>query len=196
MRALLLTLSALILVSFATPSFAQTAEELAAAEKVLVDGANRFRAVVAGISAEKWSKRADGFPHTIAEEAEHLCFSENELQQMIVRAKSFQLLPNEAAALKGQEKIAHDVLLDEDSPAEFYAVKNKIATKDEALEYFGAANRKLMTLFRQSKDLGYSQAKHPSKKIGMLSGLQWFYYIAYHRERHIRQIEAIAKSLK
>jgi len=49
----------------------------------------------------------------------------------------------------------------------------------------------VMNLFRDSQDLDLHVSEHPVSEVGLLTALQWFYYIAYHRERHIRQIEAI-----
>ena len=61
----------------------------------------------------------------------------------------------------------------------------------EVLEYCGKANRSLMELLAGSDDLDETVYEHPDDEIGYLTGRQWFYYIAYHRLRHIEQIEAV-----
>ncbi len=75
--------------------------------------------------------------------------------------------------------------------AESFRAKKTLINVEEILEYYAKANRGLMRLLASSEGLGEAVHKHPSEKIGNLTGLQWFYYIAYHRLRHINQIKAI-----
>ena len=94
--------------------------------------------------------------------------------------------------MAGKKKVIHEVILGDDS-AENFRSPNKIANKAELMEYFPLVHKKLIGLWEQSQnqEMGDHVYKHPLDKIGELNALQWFYYIAYHRERHIRQIEAI-----
>jgi hypothetical protein len=176
----------------ATTVSAQTKAEYAEADKMLRDGAKRFLAAVEGLSAEQWNAKPPLINHSIGEEAEHIALSENDLQSVILKAMQSAPVEGAGERLAGKKKVIHEVILGDDR-AENFKSPNKIANKAELMEYFPLVHKKLIGLWEQSQnqEMGDHVYKHPLDKIGELNALQWFYYIAYHRERHIRQIEAI-----
>lgn len=183
-----------LLVCFVTaPLSAQTQAEYDKVQKILEDGKGRFLELIDKTTDEQWNARAPGIRHTIGEEAEHIALSENELQQVVLGALRSPEQPAAVERLKGKIDVIREVLLGEDSVAEAFEPPGKIVNRQELLEFYGAANRKLMTLLEscREKPLAKHVYVHPNDEIGELNGLQWFYYIAYHRERHIRQIEAL-----
>ena len=177
----------------ATPLAAQTQAEFDKIEKILEDGKKRFLELIDKTTDEQWGARAPGIRHSIGEEAEHIALSENELQQVVMSALRSPEQPAAVERLKGKVDVVHEVLLGEDAVAEAFDAQGKIVNKAELNEFYAAANRKLMNLLESSREkpLAKHVYVHPNPKIGELNGLQWFYYIAYHRERHIRQIEAL-----
>ncbi len=172
---------------------AQTKADYDKVQKMLDDGKARFLALVNKVTEEQWNAHAPGIRHSIGEEAEHIALSENELQQVVLSSLRSPEQPAAPQRLKGKVAVIEEVLLGKDAVAEAFDPPKKIVNREELLEFYGAANRKLMALLASSRDkqLGQHVYVHPNDKIGELTGLQWFYYIAYHRERHIRQIEAL-----
>lgn len=173
-----------------SPAAAQTAAEIAEARAVLERGAARFREVINGLNEEQWNFRGSGIAHTPGQEAEHIALSENDLQRVINNAMKSEANAAVAEALAGKQEELKEIMLGEDA-AEAYKAPGKIINKAEVNEFFDAAHAKLMRLLDSSENLSQHVYTHPVDKIGDLTALQWFYYIAYHRERHVRQIEAI-----
>ena len=172
------------------PAHAQTPAEIAEVRAVLERGANRFRELLGKLNEEQWKFRGSGIAHSVGEEAEHIALSENDLQRVITTAMKAD--PNTALeqALAGKEKELKQTILAENA-AEAYKAPGKMINKAEVTEFFNAANAKLMRLLESSPNLSQYAYTHPLKKVGDLTALQWFYYIAYHRERHVQQIEAL-----
>jgi hypothetical protein len=96
-----------------------------------------------------------------------------------------------AAELKGKEGTVRKLMLEATKGAENFRPDGRLNSKLEVLEYFGMAHKKLLQLLADAQELETHIYKHPSKDYGELTGLQWFYYIAYHKMRHSKQIEAI-----
>ena len=177
----------------AAPLCAQTKAEFDKVQKILEDGKKRFLELIDKTTDEQWNARAPGIRHSIGEEAEHIALSENDLQQVVLGSLRSPEQPAAVERLKGKVATIQEVLLGEDAVAEAFDSQGKIVNRTELLEFYGAANRKLMALLESSREKPMAKHVyvHPNDKIGELNGLQWFYYIAYHRERHIRQIEAL-----
>jgi len=176
----------------ATCVSAQTKAEIAEVDAMLRDGAKRFLAAVENLTPEQWNAKMPLINHSIGEEAEHIALSENDLQKIILQAMQAAPVPGSAERLAGKQKTLHEVILGDDL-AENFKSPNKIANKTELMEYFPLVHKKLITLWEQTqqREMGDHIYKHPLDKVGELNAMHWFYYIAYHRERHIRQIEAI-----
>ncbi len=177
----------------AAPIGAQTKADFDKIEKILEDGKARFLELIERTTDEQWNARAPGARHSIGEEAEHIALSENDLQQVVLGSLRSPQQPAAVERLGGKEKVVEEVLLGEDAVAESFNSEGKIANREELLEFYAAANRKLMRLLESCREKPMAQHVyvHPNDKVGELNGLQWFYYIAYHRERHMRQIEAL-----
>ncbi|MBI1356031.1 MAG: hypothetical protein GC160_16950 [Acidobacteria bacterium] len=171
---------------------AATKEEIAEVDKLLRDGSDRFLALVKDLSPEQWNAKVPLIQHSIGEEAEHIALSENELQQVVLQAMQAAPAPGAAERLKGKQAKLKEVMLGKDA-AENFQSPNKIANKAELLEYFPLVHKKLIAMWDSTKEREMDEHVyvHPLPKVGELNALQWFYYIALHRERHIRQIEAI-----
>ncbi len=186
-----MALAALACLFVAPAAWSQTRQQIEAAEKVVRESAERFRAVIEDVDEEQWNLHPTGIRHSIGEEAEHVAFAEQELQRMILRALEAPESRERAADLAGKEKTLQELMLDPATTAENYRARGKLITKAEVLEYFDRAGRSLLQLLKNTPNLSLHITKHPSKKYGDLTALQWFYYIAYHKLRHCRQIETI-----
>jgi len=173
------------------PASAQSDAEIAKIRKVLADGSARFMKIIETVTDDQWSVRVSGIAHTIGEEVEHIALSENDLLQIVDRALQKEAEPGASERLADKEGTIHEIMLGEDATAERFKYKDKIADRRDFMEYYPPAHERLMQKLDSSADLGQHVYRHPNSKIGELTGVQWFYYVAYHRERHVRQIEAI-----
>jgi len=181
-----------ILISILTvPVLAQTDAKREAAAKLLDEGKEKFLKLIESVTEEQWNFRVGTAAHTIGEEAEHITLSENELPRVIVQALNKAPEPEKAKSLKGKETKLRAIIFDKEKAPESYRTANKLVTKAEVLELYGQANRKLMKMLRESENLDRHVRSHPNLRIQDLTAMQWFYYIAYHRERHIAQIEVL-----
>lgn len=185
-------LNLVILVSMlSVPALSQTDAQREAAAKLLDDGKEKFLKLIESVTEEQWNFRLAAAAHTIGEEAEHITLSENELPRVILQALRKAPEPKKAKSLKDKETKLRAIIFDKEKAPESYRTANKLVTKAEVLELYGQANRKLMKLLRESEELDTHVRRHPNLRIQDLTALQWFYYIAYHRERHIAQIEVL-----
>jgi hypothetical protein len=187
--------SSLVLVLFWTTtlvssSYAQTTDSKGKIEALLKQSANEFLAVIDNVNAEQWNFKAGNIRHRIGEEAEHVCFSEQELQKVLQAALKVND-PKKTAELKGKEEEVRELMLGAKKGAENFRPRGRINSKLEVLEYFNAAHNKLLQLLAGAQGLDSGYYKHPNKDYGELTTRQWFYYIAYHKQRHVKQIEAI-----
>ena len=170
------------------PPSQPTAEALEA-RKVLQASADSFLAVLERVEEADWNFRPKGFRHTLGQEAEHAALAHQELQGVVTKALRREPQPERAKALEGKEEMIRERMLDSERKAENYAVKNSLRSKAEVVEFFQAAHKKALRLLGAVPDPGVHIYKHPhSKFYGELTGLQWFYYIAYHCERHANQM--------
>lgn len=187
--------SALVLCIFSIPAlvpsaYAQTTDSKAKIEALLKQSAKEFLAVIDNVSAKQWNFKAGTLRHSIGEEAEHVCFSEQELQKVLQAALKVND-PKKTAELKGKEEEVRELMLGAGKGAENFRPRGRINSKLEVLEYFSAAHDKLLKVLAGAQGLDSGYYKHPNKDYGELTTRQWFYYIAYHKQRHIKQIEAI-----
>ncbi len=188
-RLFLISSSALGGIASSGRSIAQTTSQIMAVEKLLNDGSQQFLDLIQSVREDEWNFRIRQIRHTIGEEAEHAALSENDLQKQVKLALEKGPRPSLASPLKGKEDVLKEFFAE--NVAEAFRARKTLINVAEILEYYAKANRGLMRLLASSEGLGKAVYKHPSEKIGDLTGLQWFYYIAYHRLRHINQIKAI-----
>jgi hypothetical protein len=173
------------------PAHAQDAPARAKVEALLKQSAKEFLDVIDDVNEQQWRFKGSGLRHSIGDEAEHVAFAEQDLQRVIVNALRTPADPKRAAELKGKEAKVRELMLEAEKGAENYQPRGRLNSKLEVLEYFPVAHGKLLQQLAGSQDLSTHIFKHPSKDYGELTALQWFYYIAYHKQRHVRQIEAI-----
>ena len=168
------------------------ATEIQQASKVMQAAADRFLSLMEEIDEEQWDARAAGIRHSIGEEAEHTALAHQELQTQVVKALRAPAQPERAKELEGKEVQLRRLMLQATTRAEAYPPRQKLKTKAEVLEFFNAAHRKAMQKLQGGGSaLEVHVFKHPSRKYGELTALQWFYYIAYHNMRHCQVIETI-----
>ncbi len=168
---------------------AQTEARIDAVAELLDEGKERFLGLIRSVRDSEWNLLIPPFRHAIGEEAEHVALSENALQTQVTAALAEGPRPTLAAPLKGKEEMLRKFFAE--NTAENFFPRKTLITLPEVLEYYGKANRKLMRLLADSEGLDEAVHEHPSREIGYLTGLQWFYYIAYHRRLHSDRIEAI-----
>jgi hypothetical protein len=184
--------SLLLIGALSAPSFALAqADPKVEVRALLVKVTDQFQKALAGVSEQQWNYKAPNQKHTIGELAEHAALSTNDLQQMVQRALDAGPNPELAATLKGQTKVVRDVMLSVEQPPENFRSAGRLATKADIDEYFPQARTKMLYLLDSAKHLEFSVARHPSKRIGDLTGVQWFYYIGYLVQAHTEQIGRI-----
>lgn len=178
--------------ALATPSFVLAqADPKAEVRALFVKVADQFQKSLEGVSERQWNYKAPNQKHSIAELAEHAALSTNDLPQMAQRAVDAGPRPDLAATLQGQTKVVRDVMLSVEQPPENFRPAGRLATKADIDEYFPQARTKALFVLDSAKRLDVSVSRHPSKRIGDLTGVQWFYYISYLLQAHTEQIGRI-----
>ena len=168
------------------------ATEVQEASKVMQEAADRFLSLMEEVNEDQWDARTAGIRHSIGEEAEHIALAHQSLQYQVAKAMRAPERPEKAKELEGKEVQIRQQMLDATKRAEGYKPPQKLKTKPEVVEFFNAAHRKAMEKLREGGSaLAVHVFKHPSRKYGDLTGLQWFHYIAYHNMRHCHVIETI-----
>lgn len=183
----------LVLISaLAAPSFASAqTDPKAEVRAVLVKAMDQFQKALQGVSEKQWNYKAPTQKHTIGALAEHAALSTNDLPQMAQRAVDAGPNPEAAATLTGQTKVIRDVMLSVEQPPENFKPVGRLITRADIEEYFPQARTKALFVLDSAKRLEYSVSRHPSRRIGDLTGVQWFYYIAYLLQAHTEQIGRI-----
>jgi DinB superfamily len=177
--------------ALSSSAYAQEAAAKAKVKALLEESAQEFLDVINDVNEEQWNFKGTGLRHSIGEEAEHVAFAEQDLQRVILKALKAPANPKRAKELKGKETEVRKLMLEAEKGAENYRPRGRLNSKLEVLEYFPMAHNKLLQLLAGSQDLNTHIYKHPSKDYGELTALQWFYYVAYHKQRHVMQIKAI-----
>lgn len=172
-------------------ALAQSQADIAAARKTLEDAAAKFRSLIKDVNEAQWNFKTGPKAHSIGDEAEHVAQSEQDLQYVIGKAVTSPANPELAKRLGAKERTLRKLLLEGEQNAERYKPAHRLKTKAEVLEYFNTAHGKALTLLRTTPDLGTHTFTHPVVEYGDLTGLQWFYYMAYHNLKHCMQIEQI-----
>ncbi|MDA0207101.1 MAG: DinB family protein [Acidobacteria bacterium] len=184
--------SLILICALSAPSFALAqADPKAEVRALLVKVSDQFQEALAGISEQQWNYKAPTQKHAIGALAEHAALSANDLQKMVQRALEAGPNPELAATLTGQTKVVRDVMLSVEQPPENFRPSGRLVTKADIDEYFPQARTKALYQLDSAKYLELSVARHPSKRIRDLTGVQWFYYIAYLLQAHTEQIGRI-----
>lgn len=184
--------SFILICALAAPSFALAqADPKAEVRALLVKAMDQFQSALEGVSEQQWNYKAPNQKHTIGALAEHAALSTNDLPQMARRAVDAGPNPDLAATLTGQTKVVREVMLSVEQPPENFKPRGRLVTKADIDEYFPQARTKALFVLDAAERLEYSVARHPSKRIGDLTGVQWFYYIAYLLQAHTEQIGRI-----
>lgn len=170
---------------------AQSDAKIEGLKKELQESADEFVKLIEPLTDEQWNFKSPKIRHTVGNEAEHISLAENDLQRVIQKALAADADLVKAKELAGKEDTVRDLMLHPKRLAESYKVPGRLNSKPEVQEFFRRAHRNLMELFETSSDLETHVYKHPNKTYDDLTALQWFYYIAYHKRRHIEQIRTI-----
>jgi hypothetical protein len=182
----------ILMCALAAPSFAWAqADPKAEVRALFVKVADQFQKSLEGVSEQQWNYKAPNQKHTIGALAEHAALSTNDLPQMAQRAVDAGPNPELAATLTGQTKVVRDVMLSVEQPPENFPPVGRLLTKADIDEYFPQARTKALFVLDSAKYLELSVYRHPSRRIGDLTGVQWFYYIAYLLQAHTEQIGRI-----
>lgn len=184
--------SSILICAFSLPAFALAqANPKAEVRALLVKVSDQFQKSLVGVSEKQWNYKAPNQKHTIGELAEHAALSANDLQVMVQRALDDGPKPKMAAKLSGQTQVVKDVMLSVEQPPETFRPAGRLRTKADIDEYFPQALTKALFLLDSAKYLELCVAHHPSKRVGDLTGVQWFYYISYLVQAHTEQIGRI-----
>ena len=189
MKKLVFASAALALQLIAAPAALQAEASVDDVEKRLKALGDHVNALLGRIDEVYWQFKPAGFGHSIGEEMEHLALAHQDLQGVFARALKKGEQAEKAKTLSGKEEFLRELMLDPENKAENYEVKDVLQSKAEVAEYFRSAHRKALGVIRIVDDPSLYVYRHPSKKYGDLTGLQWLYYLVYHGERHAVWIE-------
>lgn len=192
-RSRFICLCATVLCLAAPASFqAQSKADIDRAVGVVDEAGKSFIRLIRDLTDEQWHFKSSILQRSIGEEAEHVALAEHELlTKVIAEAVKAPAQPEAAKKLAGKEKKIRDLMLNPDEPAERYKPKGRLKTKAEVIEFFERSHRETMKALKSTPDLGLHVKRHPHKDYQELTTLQWFYYMAYHNQRHCKQIEQI-----
>lgn len=151
----------------------------------------QFEASIKDVTEPQWNYRAANQKHTIGALAEHTAISANDLQTMVQKALDAGAQPELAKTLSGQVAVVRDVMLSVEQPPDNFRPAGRLLTKDDIDEYFPQVKGKALALLAAASDPEIHVYRHPSRRIGNLTAVQWFYYIAYLVQAHTEQIERI-----
>ena len=164
---------------------------------VLEKSADSFMSVLDLIEQVDWQFRPKGYRHTIGEMAEHTALSHQALQGLITKALRRDANPERARGLAGKEDLIRRRMLENLTRPENFRAKSILLSKAEVIEYFQRAHKKALQLLRSAESrnlLDVHIYRHPtSQTYGELTASQWFYYLAYHTQRHARAIRRITQ---
>lgn len=151
----------------------------------------QFEASIKDVTEPQWNYRAANQKHTIGALAEHTAISANDLQTMVQKALDAGAQPELAKTLSGQVAVVRDVMLSVEQPPDNFRPAGRLLTKEDIDEYFPQVKGKALALLAAASDPEIHVYRHPSRRIGNLTAVQWFYYIAYLVQAHTEQIERI-----
>jgi hypothetical protein len=151
----------------------------------------QFEASIKDITEPQWNYRASNQKHTIGALAEHAAISANDLQTMVQKALDAGAQPELAETLSGQVAVVRDVMLSVEQPPDNFRPAGRLLTKEDIHEYFPQVKGKALALLAAASDPEIHVYRHPSRRIGNLTAVQWFYYIAYLVQAHTEHIERI-----
>lgn len=151
----------------------------------------QFEASIKDVTERQWNYRAANEKHTIGSLAEHTAISANDLQTMVQKALDAGAQPELAETLSGQVAVVRDVMLSVEQPPDNFRAAGRLLTKDDIHEYFPQVKGKALALLAAASDPEIHVYRHPSRRIGNLTAIQWFYYIAYLVQAHTEHIERI-----
>ncbi len=97
---------------------APAADDKAELKALLTKSGEDFLAVIDNVNEEQWNFKGSGLRHSIGEEAEHICFAEQDLQRVIHSALRADADPERAKALQGKEEKVRALLLEGEQTAE------------------------------------------------------------------------------
>lgn len=175
----------------ASRAHAQTPAELADVRKLIGEANETFVQLIEDITDAQWTFKSGKFRRTIGEEAEHIALAENDLQGVVANALQADKDLAKAKTLAGKEKMVRTQMLSPQKRAEFFKPPNRLKSKAEVQEFYRRAHRSLLRSIELAPDLEGHIYRHPNKKYGDLTALQWYYYIGYHKLRHCEQIRQI-----
>lgn len=189
-----------LLVSLGSAGLAQTASATLSAEerqeaiKYLEETRKNFLDSVQGLSEAQWKFKAAPDRWSVAEVAEHIAVSEENIFNLVTnRIMKSPAAPEKKAAAKGKEKLLPGMLSDRSSKfqaPETLKPTNRWATQSELVKSFNASRDLTKAYVLNSQDdLRSHFAPHPVLKE--LDAYQWIFLIAGHSARHTAQINEV-----
>ncbi len=151
----------------------------------------QFEASIKDVTEPQWNYKAANQKHTIGALAEHAAISANDLQTMVQKALDADAQPELAGTLSGQVAVVRGVMLSVEQPPDNFRPAGRLLTKEDFHEYFPQVKGKALALLASASKPEIHVYRHPSRRIGNLTAVQWFYYIAYLVQAHTEQIERI-----
>jgi hypothetical protein len=201
-------LLAVILLSFATMSVAQTAPETASpagqttltpqerdfALKQFETTRDNFLRSIAGLSQKQWTSKPAPDRWSVAEVAEHITISESTLLGLVQqRLMTSPAAPEKREQVKGKDELIEQRVPDRSHKAQAPDIlkpTGRWATETDLVKAFETERAATIEYVRTTNDdLRDHFFDHPA--FGTLDGYQWLLLISAHSARHTAQIEEV-----
>ncbi|HUQ95848.1 MAG TPA: DinB family protein [Bryobacteraceae bacterium] len=147
---------------------------------------------LAGVTKEQWAWKPAPEVWSIAEVAEHITVSEDNLFGLVKKVAATPLDPALKPDKANDEKILKS-LVDRTRKAqapEFLKPGNRWKTPEEMVAHFKEARDKTIGYVQTTQeDLRALASAHP--RFGALDAYQWLLLIAGHSERHVLQLNEV-----
>ncbi len=154
----------------------------------------QFLDAIQGLSPAQWNFKPAGGAWSVAETAEHIAVSEDELFGLITKKiMTSPADPSKRALVKGKDEQVLKGIEDRSAKSkapEFLTPKHRWADAQAVAAHFKESRDRTIEYVKTTKDeLRDHFAPHPALKD--LDAYQWILVIAGHTNRHVQQINEV-----
>lgn len=154
---------------------------------------------VADLSEAQWNFKPDARTWSIAECAEHIALSEDELFAMVTgKIMKSPAGPAKKAEAKGKDETVLRLLADRGKKSQAppsLTPAHKFKSRQELIDHFRQSRERTLDYIRTTRDDLRSHFA-PASAAGTLDAYQWILLISAHSGRHVAQINEIKANPK
>lgn len=174
-----------------------TSDERQELVALLEDSRAQLRAATKDLTPEQWRHQPGPERWSIALVAEHIMRTEAGLFQFVAQALAAPVNPDWEIQTKGKTAMLERIMPTRQGKATApleVRPEGKV-TPDEVMASFEKLRTRTLELARTvEQPLKAHTAVHPMPVFGTLSAHQWFLYIPWHTQRHLKQIDEVKAS--